>query len=69
MRTAWVSDRITTLGQTDDPDPISTCQGNNCSFYGIPVNTNSVQLVVDGSGSMSACVAWGNTRSSTIRLR
>ena len=55
-------------GLVDDPDPITTCQGNNCSFYGIPVNTNSVQLVVDGSGSMSACVAWGNTRSSTKRI-
>jgi hypothetical protein len=45
----------------------SGCSGITCSFYGIPVNTNEIQLIVDGSGSMSACITWGNTNGSQSR--
>ena len=55
-------------GASDEADTISRCVGSNCSFYGIPVDSDSVQLVVDGSGSMSACIAWGNTRASRSRV-
>ena len=55
-------------GDGDEAESISRCEGSNCSFYGIPVNSDSVQLVVDGSGSMSACIAWGNTWGSRSRI-
>ncbi len=44
--------------QTDE----SACDNENgCSFFGIPVNSSKVQLIVDGSGSMSSCIAWANS--------
>ena len=33
-----------------------------CTFFGIPVKSDTVQLIVDGSGSMNRCIAWGSTR-------
>lgn len=38
-----------------------------CTFFGIPVNSEQVQLIVDGSGSMSSCIAWGSTYGDTER--
>jgi hypothetical protein len=35
-------------------------------FYGIPVSNNAV-IIVDGSGSMSACIKWGSTQNSSHR--
>ena len=61
-------DAAPALPSGDNSDAINRCKGSNCSFYGIPVNSNSVQLVVSGSGSMSECIAWGNTRASRSRV-
>ena len=36
-------------------------------FYGIPVIDNAV-IIVDGSGSMSACIKWGSTHNSVSRI-
>jgi hypothetical protein len=48
--------------------PELSCTTNaNCGFYGIPVTSNDIQIVVDGSGSMSACVSWGSTSNSKSR--
>jgi len=49
----------TTANSNDSP--LAGCSGANCSFYGIPVTTNSLQFILDGSGSMSACIVWGST--------
>lgn len=47
---------------------LSGCSDNGgCTFYGIPVSTNKLQLIVDGSGSMSTCIAWGSTYGDTYR--
>ena len=40
----------------------------DCNFYGIPVTSDKVQLVVDGSGSMSTCIAWGSTYGDQRRI-
>ena len=47
--------------------PLSCTQGSLCEFYGIPVTSNRVQIVIDGSGSMSSCIAWGSTYNSQSR--
>jgi hypothetical protein len=51
-----------------NPQTLSGCTGSSCSFYGIPVTSNAIQLIVDGSGSMSACIAWGSTTNSQSRV-
>ena len=51
-----------------NPQTLSGCTGSSCSFYGIPVTSNAIQLIVDGSGSMSACIAWGTTTNSKSRV-
>lgn len=45
--------------------PLAGCSGSNCSFYGIPVTSNSLQFILDGSGSMSACIVWGTTSGAS----
>ena len=48
---------------------LSGCSAEgDCSFYGIPVTSDKVQLVVDGSGSMSTCIAWGSTYGNKRRI-
>lgn len=49
------------------PTALTGCSGSTCSFYGIPVNVDSIQLIVDGSGSMSSCITWGSTINSQYR--
>ena len=45
-----------------DMDAQPGCSENEeCTFFGIPINSDKVQFVVDGSGSMSSCIAWGGT--------
>jgi hypothetical protein len=51
-----------------EPTTLSGCTGSSCSFYGIPVTSNAIQLIVDGSGSMSSCITWGSTTNSTARV-
>jgi hypothetical protein len=47
---------------------LSGCDDESgCTFFGIPVNSDTVQLIVDGSGSMSSCIAWGSTYGETRR--
>jgi hypothetical protein len=53
---------------TNEPTTLSGCTGSSCSFYGIPVNNDSIQLIVDGSGSMSSCITWGSTTNSKARV-
>jgi hypothetical protein len=58
-------------GETESnstPTILSGCTGSSCSFYGIPVTTGSIALVVDGSGSMSSCITWGSTTNSISRV-
>lgn len=55
-------------GGTAAPTTLSGCTGSTCSFYGIPVNSDSLQIIVDGSGSMSACITWGTTTNSSSRI-
>ena len=46
----------------------SGCDSNNsCTFFGIPVTTKAIQLIVDGSGSMSTCVSWGSNYGEQAR--
>jgi hypothetical protein len=52
---------------TNSPVSLSGCTGSTCSFYGIPVTSDSVLIIVDGSGSMSSCITWGTTKSSSYR--
>lgn len=52
---------------TTTPVALSGCTGSSCSFYGIPVNTSSIQIIVDGSGSMSSCITWGTTTNASSR--
>lgn len=52
---------------TTTPLALSGCTGSTCSFYGIPVNTSSIQIIVDGSGSMSSCITWGTTTNASSR--
>jgi len=52
---------------TTSPETLSGCTGSTCSFYGIPVNSDSLQIIVDGSGSMSSCITWGTTTNSAHR--
>lgn len=52
---------------TASPTVLSGCTGSTCSFYGIPINSDSLQIIVDGSGSMSSCITWGTTTNSTSR--
>ena len=40
----------------------------DCTFFGIPVTSDKVQLIVDGSGSMSTCIAWGSTYGDQRRI-
>ncbi|MFM1899432.1 MAG: hypothetical protein RLZZ216_8 [Cyanobacteriota bacterium] len=54
-------------GTTASPAILSGCTGNACSFYGIPINNDSLQIIVDGSGSMSACITWGSTNNASSR--
>jgi hypothetical protein len=53
---------------SDQPTGLSGCTGSICSFYGIPVTSDAIQLIVDGSGSMSSCISWGSTTNSTARV-
>jgi hypothetical protein len=53
---------------TGQPTSLSGCTGSICSFYGIPVTSDAIQLIVDGSGSMSSCITWGSTTNSTSRV-
>ena len=53
---------------TTQPTSLSGCTGSICSFYGIPVTSDAIQLIVDGSGSMSSCITWGSTTNSTSRV-
>ena len=53
---------------TNQPTRLSGCTGSICSFYGIPVTSDAIQLIVDGSGSMSSCITWGSTTNSTSRV-
>ena len=53
---------------TTQPTSLSGCTGSICSFYGIPVTSDAIQLIVDGSGSMSSCITWGGTTNSTSRV-
>ena len=53
---------------TTQPTTLSGCTGSICSFYGIPVTSDAIQLIVDGSGSMSSCITWGSTTNSTSRV-
>lgn len=47
---------------------LSGCTDNGgCTFYGIPVRSDKIQLIVDGSGSMSTCIAWGSSYGDTYR--
>ena len=48
---------------------LSGCSSEgDCNFFGIPVTSDKVQLVVDGSGSMSTCIAWGSTYGDQRRI-
>ena len=51
-----------------EPTLLSGCTGSSCSFYGIPVTNDAIQLIVDGSGSMSSCITWGSTTNSKTRV-
>ena len=53
---------------TTQPTALSGCTGTTCSFYGIPVTSDAIQLIVDGSGSMSSCITWGTTTNSKSRV-
>jgi hypothetical protein len=53
---------------TGQPTSLSGCTGSICSFYGIPVTSDAIQLIVDGSGSMSSCITWGSATNSTSRV-
>ena len=62
------TDSLSALPRGNNAETINRCEGSTCSFYGIPVNSDSVQLIVDGSGAMSECIAWGSTRASRSRV-
>ena len=53
---------------TTQPTGLSGCTGAICSFYGIPVTSDAIQLIVDGSGSMSSCITWGTTTNTKSRV-
>ena len=57
-----------TTSSPSNPQTLSGCTGSSCSFYGIPVTSDAIQLIVDGSGSMSACITWGSTTNSLSRV-
>jgi len=47
---------------------LSGCNDDGgCTFFGIPVDSKAIQLIVDGSGSMSTCIAWGNNYTAKNR--
>ena len=57
------SDLDNSSGNSDTNSPVindglSGCDGNGCQFYGLPVEGDKIQLIVDGSGSMSQCIHW-----------
>ena len=54
-------------GNQDEPMSSGCDSNNSCTFFGIPVTTKAVQLIVDGSGSMSTCVSWGSNYGEKAR--
>ena len=47
---------------------LSGCnEDGGCTFFGIPVDSKAIQLIVDGSGSMSTCIAWGDNYTAKSR--
>lgn len=61
------ADFLPTDNSGEDTEASGCAAEGTCSFYGIPVNSTKLHLIVDGSGSMSTCIAWGSTYSSQRR--
>ena len=55
-------------GNQDETDGSGCDSDNSCTFFGIPVTTKAVQLIVDGSGSMSTCISWGSNYGEQTRI-
>ena len=49
-------------GASEGSQGLDSCSDDgNCNFFGIPVSSEKLKFIVDGSGSMSSCIAWGST--------